>query len=412
MSRLLDRTKKKIKSVIKLIDKIKSINFPYTDSNEALNYVRERFIKENDFLNQLDDSDSLIVIQPYCQRSIELCDKYLPVLGYIERSADLDGAVELHGPMLRITHKAIDKNAKLIISSEWYFSPFTALVDDLNAQGFVMVGMPCSDASNALIAPASGHELGHNIWYKENLNAEFEKSVREIFCTQVKSDWEYWKKSMPFELEALEDGFAIGMYFATPLEWAMLQCEEVFCDFVALLLFRESYLHTFEYLLAPGDKDRTNFNYPSLHTRATLMEKASLDAKIDVPEKFVNGFVQSTSCSDDPNFKQSQISDKVCFDLWEQLYKRAAEFLEKRGLLLHDKDDVERNIQDFKLVIPARNNKSIVNIINAAWRIANSDINFLTENYPKIDSDRDAVLNELMLKSFEVFEIEQRLRKS
>ena len=64
------------------------------------------------------------------------------------------------------------------------------------------------------------------------------------------------------------------------------------------------------------------------------------------------------------------------------------------------------NIEMVKQVVPAKDARSLADILNAAW-LAFEDEG-LWESIPELHRKRDEVLKELILKNIDIFEIERR----
>ena len=410
MSVLLRNTKKKLDAALRTIEAVEELDFPYQDSEHALSVIKSLFQSVRTDLEDCLPNSNQATVTTLCQRSLEAIRDYLPIIGFIGRSTDLDGPLELQGPLLRLTHRAIGNDAQLIISSEWEFSPFTILYPELNKLNFVLVGMPCSEANNALIAALAGHELGHNIWekggYKQNLKDIVSDRVRQ----EILKDWKSWSNILQVEKpEQLDEDLFADQILAQPWSWAIAQCEEVFCDFIGLLVFRDAYLHAFEYLLSPGSSGPRNYNYPRLIERVAILITAAGRAGIDVSDGYLQRFEKCEREIDGLEAEFGRLSDQACVSLTNRLLDEALKFVAERKLSEHDPDEVQRIFHAFSRAVPPANAKGIVNILLAGWKVATDSVSYLVKEYPALtDAERERILNELILKSFEVFEIEQR----
>lgn len=405
MSLLLQYTKKKLDALLRTIEAIKELEFPHNDAAGVLTIVENSFSILRDELKL--GPSNYATIKAWCQRVLEQIENYLPIVGYIVRSTDLDGPVELQGPLLRLTHKALGHEAKLIIFSEWNYSPFTIVFPELMKQSVVLVGMPSSEANNALIAPLAGHELGHNVWFRENYADKIGDLAEKIILEEINKDWKKWKKvfelKTPNQLESLK-GYEV---WDTPWQWTLRQCEEIFSDLIGLLLFHEAYLHAFQYLLAPGHTKRYDYNYPDLNQRAMILASCAQRVPIQVSPDYVSSFEIGTGISDD---ERGILADVTTARLVDHLFSLADDFIKRVGLSLSLRADIDNAYAALVHVVPATNTNGIASIVNAAWRLSLEDGNFFTKIYPRADpSEKDVVLNELVLKSFEVYEIERRV---
>ena len=158
----------RIKSVLDSIRQLKASEFPYSDSKDALCRIEQLF--ENT-LQRLDATDAdPEYIRQLCSISLRHLFIYVPKLGFILRSTNVRNAFETFGPVRDIARKALGPEIRLLLSSEWAFSPM--VYHQIGAlPGFVLIGLPASESSNPLLIPLCGHELGHAVWVDKK--AEF-----------------------------------------------------------------------------------------------------------------------------------------------------------------------------------------------------------------------------------------------
>ncbi len=407
----------KVESVIKTIDSVKELDFPYDHPLEAVNNIRSAFEGLKKHLNDISDP---ITARKVCKQVSEAIDNLLFAIGFMVRACDVRGALELQGPLLRLTRKAMGSHAKLVVSSEWQFSPFTLLYPGEFGDGldeFVLVGLPAAEAGNPLIAPLAGHELGHNIWRRlGNLKECVEDLIDDRVMSIIKNEvWEEFSN-----LFRLSNKKQLGQkdLFGNPAQlakvWAVSQCEEMFCDFIGLCIFGEGYLHAFQYLISPGGGFR-NPVYPSMQDRVAALVKASTILGVTVPPTFREEFDESDVSSDPAHQLLLKISDDASKDLVENLSRIAKNFCEQKVIINRDTGDVDRIFSSFKKVAPVTGAKSLANIVNAAWRIFLDPVNYWEDDYPvtaQKPEKRIELIRELALKSFEVFEIERIQQES
>src|SRR3546814_4384036 len=72
-------------------------------------------------------------------------------------SSDLN-AFEMHFPLKRLVETAVSPDARLIMSSEWKFVPFTYPMTLDWLPGFALVGGPAPESDNVLIVPLRSEE--------------------------------------------------------------------------------------------------------------------------------------------------------------------------------------------------------------------------------------------------------------
>lgn len=412
MSALLRDTRKKVDATLRTIEAIRELDFPYEDSKEALTVVDDVFKDLKVDLEKVSDQSDAKAIRALCQRTLEAINDYLPILGFIDRSTDVEGAPELHGPLGRLTRKAIGKNAKLIISSEWDFSPFTLLHEELTQVSFVLVGMPFTEANNGLAAPLSGHELGHNVWNREKLEDYFGIRVTDEMPRVIEQNWLRVHDLLGLTAKEQITDLVGSAAWNQPWRWAVAQSEELFCDFLGLLIFRKSYLYSMQYLLAPGFSYERPERYPSMKARVEALEKCARDEGIELPDKFSENFDQNKNAR---NAVLLSLSDEVVARLTPELFAKAKEIATTKDLIKDDPDEVKRHAAAFRGVVPPMHATSLSNLINAAWEVSLDQDDYLAKEYAIAQKDktlRDIVLNEVLLKSIEVFEIEHHQTKS
>jgi hypothetical protein len=394
------------------IREVKEQDFPYEHSRLALQFIEDRFCKLERTLKLDPSSNDPRTIRTACQAALREVIQFLPVVGFILRSTDVSGPLELYGPFLRLTHRALGDTSKLIISSEWEFSPFTLMYPELFENEYVLVGLPFSEASNGLIAPLAGHELGHNIWESALYREQFEELAKPLVLEEIQTKrWEEFSKQFDVKSPDQLTDLAGPLYWDISWGWAVSQCEEMFCDLVALQIFGQAYLHAFSYLLAPGLGGTRVERYPTMKDRIRALTYSCTQSKIDVPDNYSDSFDEDKSANASRGHALLlSISDAVAASLVPKIHDAASTFVAAKGLAAHSAKEVERVFQALLKVVPATATTHIANILNAAWRFSISGAKQWEDAYPSLSDEtrRADLLNELLLKSFEVFEIEQR----
>ena len=136
--------------------------------------------------------------------------QYTPILGFILRSTNIRNAFEARGPLVRLAQKLLSKNTKLIVSSEWQYSPFVhPPIQDL--KNFVLIGLPAPESSNPLIIPLAGHELGHavlrtgtvNLHQSLKISDRIKKEIPNISAKIIAGDPEFRALSKSDKLLAI-----------------------------------------------------------------------------------------------------------------------------------------------------------------------------------------------------------------
>jgi hypothetical protein len=403
-------TIRKLAAALDKIEAIRESGFPHHDSVDALDHIKGIFSNYRDEINNVETAaDS--VQKTFCRRAVEDIDIYLPIIGFIARSADLDGPVELHGPLLDLTKRALNDNAKLIMASEWDYSPLTILFPALSNLDYVLVGLPACEANNALLTPLAGHEIGHNIWEANSLRVKLQEQIKDAI---VKTILEIKPRFVGDEISSDETRLRdlVGeQSWAQCEKWLRRQCEEAYCDLIGLLIFRESFLHAMEYLLTPTLTGERAAEYPSIKNRTQMLVAAcgKQSPSIVVPDDYAGRFDAEKAPPSDQ--EQLLLTDQAFKKMEGVLYEEAVQVVTPDNLGRHSREGVEQILASFRLVVPATGARSLCDIVNAAWLVHLNPKNFLTEAYPFAKTeDAEMILNELVLKSFEVFEIERKAK--
>jgi len=302
---------------------------------------------------------------------------------------------------------------KLIVSSEWDFSPFTYhSITDLS--GFVLIGLPATESSNPLIIPLAGHELGHSVWESNQFASEFTIKIRHGVPEEIKNNrWDEYQKCFPqYNKSDIEENMFALSSWEPACRWSMLQVEEMFCDFLGICLFAESYLHAFMYLLAPGTSGQRSVGYPNMEKRMSYLIHAAKEQDVDVPTGFTDSFMHETEPSDPTTKLLVSVADTLSESCLSDLLKAAREFAETHIAPSRNADTVNRIADQFKKwVVPTAQQETLVNILCATWK-CNLD-EHLWDHVSQIEKkDWGRVLQDLAFKSMEVSEVRERLHKA
>lgn len=411
MSQLLRQARQRVDKVLKLIQVLKSHEFPHEDSRKTLAFVEGQFSELQDTLQHLNDSlNDPHTIRANCRSALEAVFAYLPVLGFVARSTDVVGALELHRPLHRIVTAVVGPDAHLLLTSDWQYSPYTYVHYQLIEKGFVLVGLPASEAGNGLIMPLAGHEIGHNMWYANNLDQHFAPLVSDSLVAEILNNRfkEFQEHFDPIEKSQVND-LAGRPYWEPAFAWAMAQCQEMFCDFVGLVLFREAYLYAFQYLLSPGGGAR-DASYPSMPSRARHLIAAAKERGFQIAEKYPDSFDEEQSEAKGKDEFLLALADKARESVIPKLLAKADEKLASYEPGAHSEEEKKRVKAAFTRATPVAGGIRLVNLVNATWEIEISEIQIWNNDYPALaerPDERSRVLNELFLKSLEVLEIEK-----
>jgi hypothetical protein len=272
---------------------------------------------------------------------------------------------------------------------------------------FVLVGMPASEARNALLSPLAGHEFGHSVWSREGIESNLKMAFWNSTITRIRARFGEWKAQFPNLTNETELGTSVAYTeaWAPAFYWSLYQAQEVFCDFIGLLLFDTAYLHAFAYLLAPGIPSPRIASYPTLRQRAEYLVGAATDFGIAVPQDYAQEFEDIGSGRSKADFLVS-LADQVVQEYLLKLRERARDYLDQMHISRVQRADIDPIIDEFTLLAPAALPASLPAIINAGWEIAQQKS--VWQEFPRVAEKRYDVLNDLVVKSAEVLEFRER----
>jgi len=404
----------RVKAFLDEVERLSGAEFPHEHSSTALDRLRDRFRNHLNQLEQLTPESDSGVVKQQCRLVLDDLFTYLPLLGFILRSTNVRNAFEVFGPFLRLARVVLEPSVpaasgktKLLLSSEWDFSPFTyPAIPAL--PGYLFIGLPAPESSNPLLLPLAGHELGHAVWLDRDLETQFRVRAKQCVIAAITDRWsEYVSIFGPLVSSASEltTNLLAVETWTRSVALCVCQAEETFCDFVGLRLFRESYLHSFCYLLSPNFGARSE-RYPDMSRRIENLLHASTRYSVAYDTEYQNSFDSSDppQLSREDEFRLS-IADEALKVLVPKLVLLADQEVRTAALPERNPDEIGRILKWFRRVTPAEGCQSVPDILNAAW-LAYLDPN-LWQNLPVIREKRDLVLKELTLKNLEIFEIEQ-----
>jgi hypothetical protein len=161
---LFHDSKQKLLNISRTIDNLLEGDFPISSGRTALRRltrVFEELGRKLDRARKLNDESSEKQIATLINLKVI---EVLPVLGFIIRSTNVRNAFELLDPLQVISNSILEGRPQLLLSSEWDYVPFAypQTLEDLKS--FVLIGMPASETSSALLVPLAGHSgFGNDI---------------------------------------------------------------------------------------------------------------------------------------------------------------------------------------------------------------------------------------------------------
>jgi len=418
---LLMNARARLCAFIGEIDRLRELEFPYAHSLQALELIKRNFDDRLKYIETLLQGDyDPTTQQTQASQTLRSMHDYLPVLGLIRRSTNVRNPFEVSGPLLRLAGDVLEpqvsqkeRETKLILSSEWKYSPFIRH-NDVVLKNFVVIGIPASESSNPLILSLAGHELGHSVWLKKNLKYQFSAQLQNSLADQIRTRWAEAIGFYPLlnnvrKNDILTNIEAKKAWFRA-YEWANKQSEESFCDFFGINLFGESYLKAFSYLLAPRIAGPGSQFYPDMPVRvANQLEAAkrfTVIAPVDYLDMFESVPLPPMGVSD--KF-QLELAEEATKQLVPSLISKVDELVVEAQVLRPDAERANDILRRFELGVPAEKVLCIADILNAAWLAFESETIWRTDS--NLFDNKQKFISELVLKSLEIFEIERILEQ-
>ncbi len=409
----VEYSRKRILAVRRTIETLRHSEFPYEHSREALNNIDILFkdlLKDVDSAKKASDPDA---INAMCSATLDRVFEYLPLLGFVLRSTNVRNAFEIHGPLLRLSCKLLEREAKLLISSEWDYSPLM-YCDIPYLPGFVLIGLPATESSNPLLVPLAGHELGHSVWAKHGYDSQLREKLERAVIDEIKKPerWQGFQKLFSPDTTAKRDEFGTTLFdnrFIAPVAaWSLKQAEESFCDFIALKIFGVSYLHAFAYLLAPGWSGSNLPHHPNLQTRLSNLRQAAKAYHVEEPQEYDQMFskLQEHTLLDRTTSFMLSVTDAALGTVVEELIKEAEKIVNDASIPVPTPDRAEKVYARLALAVPAQNSGGLANILNAGWRAFHHKTLWRGKLHIS-KKQREQCLKEVVLKSIEILEVEQ-----
>jgi hypothetical protein len=196
---------------------------------------------------------------------------------------------------------------------------------------------------------------------------------------------------------------------------AQRQLEEVFCDYLGVYVFGQSFLHSFRYLVAPSLGYRRNLNYPKLHDRAKYM--AEYGNKLGLPEitAYADAFSEQDHSLAPNEAFILEVTDEATKNLHDQLPAIVEQYRGKAESFKVGIGDVPAAKQSLLNLVPVVSTKFMTAVVNAAWeiRLDLDEWRILTdvEDVARRRNEKLRILRDLVLKSFEVYEFRERIQK-
>lgn len=412
---VLIHAREKIQSAIDQVRELLAVEFPHPDSQEALRIILKLLEDTRIELHTIDGYNKAIV-NAACMRAIGQLSLTLEVLGRIINSANIRNAFETHYPLLQLSKQFLNDNTKLILSFEWDYVPFTYPQNIDELPDFVVIALPASESTNTLIIPAAGHELGHSAWrhsFLKNYEERVEDCIWDILLHEAFTNTlQRITSTLPIEARKQfgRGDLLSKILLIDAFEWALSQCEELFCDFVGMQIFGSAFPKAFAYLLAPRLAKERAPDYPSLKSRSEYMSRFAKKSQIEMPENYSSIF----QAEDEPfrperfRYLMLKLADAAVEHLSEALMDTAIECCTSKGFSPPTHTQCESIRKALLSHVPSDNPISLAHVIVAGWDVYENP-EFLNDKKMKLHSRRISLLNEIMLKSIEVIELKSLL---
>jgi len=393
----------RLSHVLRQIESIETSEFSHEGARSALRELRILFEKDGSRILDIGSSgDDGIKERAVVQANYHIY-KFLPILGFIQRSSNVGNPFEFYDPLLRLARKLIGDRARLIFSSEWGYSPCTYPLVFSELPYFVFIGMPSSESGNSLIIPLAGHELGHSVWSHNSLGNKFAQKVTKLTSEHLKTRWqEFCKIFGKSKFEELQTDMLLVGHLGNVTKIVIDQIEEVFCDFVGLRIFGESYFHSFEYLLAPSLGGARISVYPSIEDRIAYMERCAIEFDILIRSNFAENFCERTKSLAREEVFYIEVADSVVASLVDDLVLESKLICDRAKIEIRSRELVDLASRKFGRGMPVEDLRNLSDIINAGW-VAFLDDSVWSHSLSS-DEDRMNVVNEIIFKSVEIME--------
>jgi hypothetical protein len=400
-------SRNRLKAFLDELTRVHGVEFPYEDASKALVKIEATLRRHLSALDALSPQSDPAVTRAACKSASTALVIYLPLLGFILRSTNVRNAFEIHGPLLRLARLLLGPTTQLILSSEWDYSPFTFL-NPVLAQ-YVLIGLPASESANPLLLPLAGHELGHHLWHKESLDSHFSASIQRRIVEQITTTrWNEYLAIFPkVEKATINTDLFAKQTWQPAFDWALRQVEETYCDYIALGLFSESYLHAFAYLIAPSLGGLRIQHYPNNKRRVDHLVQASKALGVNTPDNYQDMFEDLSEPTESEQATKFlvELADEASESVMHPLLEMAARTLAQAQSQRIDRVNATSIYQSYKKhVVPSNHPRTLSDVLNAAW-MASHDVDLWKDKLQIEDKER--TLKELVLKSIEVLEYNQ-----
>lgn len=396
----------KINNIIRTIDGLLDGDFPMDAGRAGLKTLRHVFDELSKRLERsvkIDDTESIKQYSDNINLKILQC---LPIIGFILRSTNVRNAFEFLVPLQKLCADALQGVPKLLLSSEWDYIPFAYPQSLPELKSFVLIGMPASEASNALLIPLAGHELGHAVWRNRGVEGTVHSTIQLNVEGYFHANMKEFTRLFGYDEEDMYNKDILPDTIALVVDRAVYHAEEIFSDMFAFCVFGAAYLRAFAYILAPGSGQPASERHPASSDRIKILQNiAEIDGQ-DVPSADDLGIIVARHPSGGREkfiaAATKDAVDKVVKAVWEYITTIVTDAKIARPL----PSAIAKHLTEFRSGIPSNDPRCLGDIINAGWLYL-SEVR-KEKGGPKSDQEKIDHLNELILKTVEVLEFRGR----
>lgn len=443
-------SRERIASVKKELGKLKLKSFPSVGSSCIIEFVEKLLLKIEQYFDYLiTDPDIALLSEDEKEIRWQRCTQLIPylyqILGILEVSDSSNIPAEIMQPLRRYL-KLILPNSEIIMSSTHDLNysfvniashlrtifdtgvlqiPFDNMADD-----FYIITIPKIEKNSPLIHCILSHEIGHALCEKHKLSEKLlpkicipEKEIRELSVIIFNRITKKEKTVSIFLSEVAIQQYITSQIIAIITNWLNEYCS----DSIATFLFGPAYLYSFlNLIISSKNFDSLQESHPPAKNRLEIIFKIINDKlKIKINNSYLRGFIE---------YYENRISKKEIINNPVYLLSNQAIDTIKEDIITEPQKILGEKIYDYKLYgpnieimknilenrIPIYNdllNQSsphveslMVSIFNAGWETYFEIL--LSDNKKDDKNKRIKKLNNLILKTFELNEIEQRWREA
>ena len=227
-------TREKLRAIIAQIDQLLLSDIPHGSTADGLQLFRDFFRNANELVRLAEQTGQQKILSNACMTANERISSYLPFLGFLLRSTNVRNSFESFDVLAELAFGIIGPQVKVVISSEWDFSPLTYPLSVSVLPNYILIGMPAPESGNALVLPLAGHELGHSAWVNDGLETKHAPPVESLAREYIRRNDSSFKRAFPehAELTITEDevvgNIFISRIVADIVLCALGQIEEIF----------------------------------------------------------------------------------------------------------------------------------------------------------------------------------------